>query len=107
MNDDASGAPMGARLPGAAQTSPYGLRRVVPATAAERLLREEGMARALRNGAGLYRAAMGSRAFSSSRKPTTRRSSPGSETRATSAGIAACRRCERQRAAHRPAGQHD
>src|SRR5512138_3400217 len=51
MNDDADGAPKGAPVP----VSTFLLRTVPKATAAERLAREEGMTRALRNGATPYR----------------------------------------------------
>ncbi|MGF1629627.1 MAG: hypothetical protein ACFCUT_09165, partial [Kiloniellaceae bacterium] len=39
--------------------NPFALRRVAPATAAERRMREEGMARALKRGAAPYRDAEG------------------------------------------------
>lgn len=51
MTDDASDTPGDAPAP----ASTFPLRRVSPATAEERLLREEGMARAIRFGATSYR----------------------------------------------------
>jgi hypothetical protein len=50
MNDDVSGAPA---------ASPFALRQVAPATAQERRIREEGMARALKHGAAPNRDAEG------------------------------------------------
>src|SRR3546814_5119777 len=46
-----------------AEVPPSGLRRGPPAAAEERLLREEGMARALKVGAKLYRGADGQSRF--------------------------------------------
>ena len=55
MSEDASteraGAPSGRQEK--AQASPFALRRVAPASAQERRMREKGMARALKVGAAL------------------------------------------------------